>query len=128
MGSRRNVRILMDLGANSCSNDLRKGPQTLQSCPEGQHTLSSREYRCDALYTACLWSTTESQYSLQQVATAIGSPAFIPYLGRKSCPLGLPLNPQLIQAVDLKNAFLHARFPDKPFVNELADIESIPDC
>jgi CRISPR system Cascade subunit CasD len=33
-------------------------------------------------------------------------PSFVPYLGRKSCPLGLPLGPQINDATDAPAALL----------------------
>jgi CRISPR system Cascade subunit CasD len=88
--------------------------------------LSTRDYRCDALYTVCLWSVADSPYSLQQIAAALGKPTFVPYLGRKSCPPGLPLHAQVLQAENLKNAFANVRFDDKDFLSGLTRLDSVP--
>jgi CRISPR system Cascade subunit CasD len=88
--------------------------------------LSTRDYRCDALYTVCFWSISESTYSLQQIAEALGKPTFVPYLGRKSCPPALPLNAQLVQAENLKSALGRARFEDETFRNSLVRPASLP--
>lgn len=88
--------------------------------------LSTRDYRCDALYTVCFWSITESTYSLQQIAEALGKPTFVLYLGRKSCPPALPLNAQLVQAENLKSALGRARFEDDAFMNSLVKPALLP--
>jgi len=88
--------------------------------------LSSRDYRCDSLYTVCLWTIRDSSpYSLAQLESALGKPAFTLYLGRKSCPLALPLQPQAVQASDLREAFHAARFDDTIFLNALPSSETV---
>jgi CRISPR system Cascade subunit CasD len=88
--------------------------------------LSTREYRCDAVYTVCLWTIRESTYSLQRVAEALSKPTFVPYLGRKSCPLALPLNAQVAQAENLKSAF--AQFENEPFLESLIKARAFSIC
>lgn len=68
--------------------------------------LSYREYRCDVLATICLWKQVEdaSSYSLEDIAEALQSPKFPLYLGRKACPLGLPLVPVQARASTLADA------------------------
>ena len=61
--------------------------------------LSRRDYRIGAWHLAALWTRGPSpRWSLSQVAEAMRAPRFVPYLGRKSCPLGLPLAPLLDEA------------------------------
>jgi CRISPR system Cascade subunit CasD len=70
------------------------------------HTiLSQRDYRTDAAASIALSATDKPPISLQQIADALRRPKLPLYLGRKSCPLALPLNPRLIEANDLKEAF-----------------------
>jgi CRISPR system Cascade subunit CasD len=67
--------------------------------------LSSRDYRCDALYTVCLWPRGErAPYPLQVLADALRTPRLPLYLGRKSCPLALPLAPACLNAETLDRA------------------------
>lgn len=66
--------------------------------------LSSRDYRTDSCYTVALWSTAEP-FALSDVQQALLHPKLPLYLGRKSCPLSLPLSPKLVEADDLKGAF-----------------------
>lgn len=64
--------------------------------------LSNRDYRCEAWYGVFLWvESPEPPYSLQELAEALEHPTFHLYLGRKSCPLALPLRPRLLQADNL---------------------------
>src|SRR5690606_19489542 len=72
--------------------------------------LSSRSYRCDALYRVALWARPEAAQPLSMLASALRRPAFVPYLGRKSCALALPLEPQLVEAVTLSAALDAAAF------------------
>ena len=82
--------------------------------------LSSRDYRCDALYTVCLWSRTASPpYSLATLKEHLEKPAFNLYLGRKSCPLSLPLEAQVVPADTISGAFSSAHFKNMPFLNRL---------
>lgn len=73
--------------------------------------LSSREYRCDSLYIVALRGRNESVYSLEAIKDKLLFPAFVLYLGRKSCPLGAPLSPQIISSPGFKNALDSAKFP-----------------
>lgn len=60
--------------------------------------LSSREYLTDAQALVAVQAEPEAPWSLQQLADALQRPRFHLYLGRKSCPLGAPLAPQVEQA------------------------------
>jgi CRISPR system Cascade subunit CasD len=65
--------------------------------------LSSRQYRVDAVWTAALYlrgAQTLPRWTLAQMADALKRPRFLPYLGRKSCPLDLPMEPQVLDAPD----------------------------
>lgn len=76
--------------------------------------LSSREYRCDALYTVALWVKRDHKppFTLDTLAEGLKHPQFILYLGRKSCPLALPVQALVIEATDLEAAFTGAYFKD----------------
>lgn len=66
--------------------------------------LSSRQYRQDALSVVALWSKEETDQRLHEIKAAMERPHFCLYLGRKSCPLALPLQPQLGEFASLKMA------------------------
>ncbi len=58
--------------------------------------LSRRGYLCDASFTACLRARREAPpHSIESLAEALRRPVFTPYLGRKSCPPGLPFHPHV---------------------------------
>lgn len=67
--------------------------------------LSSREYRCDAVYIAAVWADQQAvPFSFDQLAEALKEPKYSLYLGRKSCPPATPLNPRIIRNASLKEA------------------------
>ncbi len=75
--------------------------------------LSGRDYRCDAAYTVAIGFSGGAPYSAQQVATALNKPVFVLYLGRKSCPLALPLSPKVVHAGTVKEALSEAMAADE---------------
>lgn len=79
--------------------------------------LSSRDYRCDAAYTVAITVADRSPYTVQQLASALLKPVFTLYLGRKSCPLAMPLQPQIVTAATLRDVLASV-----PPVKELTGI------
>lgn len=67
--------------------------------------LSSREYRQGGLWQVAVLLNEHSGWSLDELEAALRAPVFTPYLGRKACPLAVPLAPQKIQADGLREAF-----------------------
>lgn len=74
--------------------------------------LSSREYRCDTAFVVAFWVAQGiPSYSLEELADALNRPKFLPYLGRKSCPLAVRMSPEvkpfdtLKKALDSRQAF-----------------------
>ena len=68
--------------------------------------LSQRDYRTDALYQVAIWATCDGAiFSLDKLRQALLHPQFNLYLGRKSCPLSLPLHPIILSCMTLKQAF-----------------------
>lgn len=68
--------------------------------------LSQRDYHTDFLYKVALWQNgSEGNFSLQKIKRALTHPRFCLYLGRKSCPLSLPLCPSIEAGQTLKHAF-----------------------
>lgn len=65
--------------------------------------LSEREYRCDALAVVAV-AALAGATSLRELAEHIKTPHFPLYLGRKSCPLAVPLKPQVNEFASLKDA------------------------
>ncbi|HEB87802.1 MAG TPA: type I-E CRISPR-associated protein Cas5/CasD [Gammaproteobacteria bacterium] len=68
--------------------------------------LSQRDYRMDASYGVAIWAKNDSvPWKLSALVSALLRPQFTLYLGRKSCPPSLPLQPRIIEANTLKEAF-----------------------
>lgn len=75
------------------------------SSPSAQGTLlSSREYRCDSLAVVAVEALDSAPHDLNAVVQALREPHFTLCLGRKSCPLALPLQPQVIASTSLRAA------------------------
>lgn len=65
--------------------------------------LSSRDYRCNGYWVVALWLREECPHSLDAIAGSLRNPGFVPYLGRKACPLAAPMMPTLVEG-SLKEA------------------------
>lgn len=66
--------------------------------------LSSREYRCDALSLVAIVAEKSAPYTLHEIRAALLKPRFHLYLGRKSCPVAVPLNPLVREAAGFGEA------------------------
>lgn len=66
--------------------------------------LSSREYRTDALALVCISASEDAPYSLLELQQALQRPKYHLYLGRKSCPLALPLETSISTADNFRQA------------------------
>ena len=68
--------------------------------------LSQRDYRTDAFYQIAIWPVDDgAPYSLERLRDSLQLPKFSLYLGRKSCPAGLPMFPRIMSCATLKQAF-----------------------
>ncbi len=95
-----------------------------KSSAEAGAIQSRRTYYCDSVHTVALcvnesdkinWGILEVSM-LQDLIEFLKKPRFVLYLGRKSCPLSLPLEPQVITAKNCRSAFQQASFK---FADEL---------
>lgn len=66
--------------------------------------LSRRDYRQDAYSVIALWAGEGAPYPLQTLRDRLLAPEFVLYLGRKSCPPALPLNPGIRTADSIEAA------------------------
>ena len=65
--------------------------------------LSHRDYRTDAFYQVAIWCMNKDvPYTLRQIQQSLQKPKFNLYLGRKSCPMSLPLNPVILPGTSTK--------------------------
>lgn len=104
--------------------------QELQSA-KLETILSSRDYREDGLWMVAIWLKQDNHeygFDLPALQQALTYPKFILYLGRKSCPLAMPLLPSIVTTTSIKqaldtpiNSLLSNQNNDKPDyrVNEL---------
>ncbi|KMJ44384.1 CRISPR-associated protein Cas5 [Xenorhabdus khoisanae] len=72
--------------------------------------LSSRDYRTDGTWIIVISLTEQATLTLSALHSALKKPVFTLSLGRKSCPLALPMMPQLAEYPSLKSA-LDTPFP-----------------
>lgn len=95
-----------------------------KSSAEAGAIQSRRTYYCDSVHTVALCENESDKVNwgilevtmLQDFVEFLKKPRFVLYLGRKSCPLGLPLEPQVILAKNCRSAFQQAKFK---FADEL---------
>lgn len=73
--------------------------------------LSTREYRCDSLALIAVEALPGAPVDLASLAEALRKPRFTLYLGRKSCPLALPLAPKILAASSVRDAFDNLALP-----------------
>ena len=66
--------------------------------------LSLREYRTDPAHIVVLWARDTARWSLGELAESLKQPKFVLYFGRKACPLGLPLDPRIVEADNARAA------------------------
>lgn len=80
--------------------------QEVTLVPRDQLTtlLTTREYVCDSFATVAVVAQADAFHSLAEVVAALQKPVFPLYLGRKSCPLALPLAAKVAEFADLKAA------------------------
>ena len=87
---------------------------------------SGREYLADSCFTACLWAVKEdAPHSLAGIMAALERPKLTPYLGRKACPFGLPMRPEIAEAADVPQA-LAGYAPDRKLLPRLKFAETRP--
>jgi len=74
--------------------------------------LSQRDYRVDAACTVALWVRVDvPSYSLSELAEALNRPRLTLYLGRKSCPLALPVAAKVKSVSTLAELFSKHKWP-----------------
>ena len=89
--------------------------------------LSRRDYRLDALSIVAVWTRVpEPRWPLPVIREALERPGYLLYLGRRSCPLALPLEPQILTTATLREAFREARFAPVPGLEEM--VHSSPEA
>lgn len=85
---------------NSRPEAIRKAGERLTT------SITLRDYRAGVFYGVAVQGE-----GLEEIAAALRKPHFTLYLGRKSCPLSSPLNPQLVQADTVEEALGQVKVP-----------------
>ncbi len=94
-------------------------PQALRDAGRKVNTaLTSRDYRCDCVFGVAAWGG-----DLPLLARALKRPVFQVFLGRKSCPLSAPFDPQVVEAPNPALALGHLRLP--PWIGARQMIEIV---
>ena len=84
--------------------------------------ISKRDYRMDTLATVVLWERASPPHSLEKLAEALQYPGYVLYL---SCPLGLPMEAQVVAADTLLEALRKAKFTDFVELRNLSDTDRL---
>ncbi|MEO0525546.1 MAG: type I-E CRISPR-associated protein Cas5/CasD [Pseudomonadota bacterium] len=69
--------------------------------------ITRRSYHSDCVFKVALWGG-----DLDAACAALRQPFFVPYLGRKSCPLSAPMAPKIVTMADPVEALKQAVVPD----------------
>ena len=77
--------------------------------------MTRRDYRTDCAFGVALWGSGD----LHELQRALMQPYFVPYLGRKSCPLAAPMAPRVVEAGSFVEALHRIRLP--PFLESRLD-------
>ena len=89
------------------SQSLNSRPQALREAGNDAVTsITFRDYKTGPLFGVAIWNG-----DLERIKTALQTPVFPLYFGRKSCPLSAPLGPILVEANDLDEALRNLRIP-----------------
>jgi CRISPR system Cascade subunit CasD len=76
----------------------------------GEAILSFRDYRCDGRWIVIVEPVVGAAYGLDEIRRALLKPRLTLFLGRKSCPPALPLEPQVVEAENLVDMLKGLRF------------------
>lgn len=79
--------------------------------------LIRKEYFTDGLFTVIvkMKKGDDTEY-LRTLSSFLNEPAFSPYVGRKCCPLGLPMEAQLVDANNWKEALDSSVFDSRELI------------
>jgi CRISPR system Cascade subunit CasD len=84
--------------------------------------LSSREYRTNAQAVIVVRKLEHAKWSLDELKQALLAPKYHLYLGRKSCPLAAPLQPEILTADNYRQAMQN--YQPKPLLHALKGWDS----
>ena len=109
--------------SKSNSNKTKRSTRKLELESNELNTiLSYRDYRMDSLYTVAVWNKNpDTKFKLEDIKLKLIRPTFQLYLGRKSCPLSLPLTPKLVHSSSLRKAYEEVLFSTDEFIQNLIE-------
>lgn len=92
------------------------------AAPDLSTVLTRRDYRTGAWHLAGVVAEPAARWTLDELKAALQRPRFTTYLGRKSCPLALPMAPSVTVTSDVITALLtrNADGPEARFAERLA--------
>ena len=68
--------------------------------------LTRREYHADSFFSLALWPRgDDARWTLDNLADALRKPVYVPFVGRKACVMMLPMDPRIIEADNVFEAF-----------------------
>ena len=71
-------------------------PRSLELSRKKRNTIVvDRRYVCNGYYTVIMVPKGETIFSLESIRDSLQFPTYVPYLGRKSCPLSFPMCPTI---------------------------------
>jgi CRISPR system Cascade subunit CasD len=72
--------------------------------PNKNPVVSRREYLCDASFTVALHLSDNPAFAMEVLIRHLRKPVYTPFLGRRSCPMGVPLFHSTVEGVSLLDA------------------------
>lgn len=90
--------------------------------------LVDKRYICNGFYTVLMVPSRKTEFGLEEIMDALQHPHFLPYLGRKSCPLSFPMCPTIEEYKHIKDIipqiylkpFRHDAFPESKLLKNLS--------
>jgi CRISPR system Cascade subunit CasD len=74
--------------------------EELRAVGDNDPVVTERFYIQELTCVVALWPRGLARWTLEEIAEAMLTPRWAPYLGRLCCALALPLDPQIVEAVD----------------------------
>lgn len=66
--------------------------------PDDNAVITRRDYVTDCAYGVAVWRRDDTAPDLESIAHSLKTPVFVPFLGRKSCPVSHPMAPVQVSA------------------------------
>ena len=90
--------------------------------PSDNAVITRRDYRSDCAFGVAVW-----EGDLEGMSAALREPIFVPYLGRKCCPLSAPMAPTILTDTNPVDALRKIKLPEFIPFNPSAPLEIASD-